>query len=491
MALDSFMQGAQSGLSNTLRMFGLVGQMRNQKRVEEYREGLQEAVNAGDLQAGRDLAMGMGDAQTAQLFDDAYEEGAARDFDRLARMNPDAAKEADPSRWAMWHQAEETRRLGMEQAEATLAGTKQGTDFAAEDQGWRREDRLSAKETQQLTEASRGFLARIDNNAENVGGALPYISRLAKQNPKLFQKAFALGDHRIPQSFEMVDTPDGPRITMRVFNEQTGTVGPVTEGQSAGPGDNVISLDPESFVRMVRQHANLAPPKPIKGRFEVKEVNGRTVRVDTVSGEVTDMGGADGGGNRTDALKFLSDHVDDMFRNPSMMESMGPHHMRKRESVRNLSPLLLDLGYDQNQAWDVLGRVGAELRSQSDLAKAFMEAESTEQEYEILSQMLEKVGVSVRTPTVQAEGGIPDVSAVAGAQAAEPEQEVPDAMVPEDVYVPEPSSPLPDAAPPGPRGRGEIRAAQRRRKAAEGYEPVPAIPDVKPRKRGRQRGGGR
>ena len=443
MALDRFMDGLHSGLSNTMRMVGAVRSLRAQKKQEAYQEGLQRAVASGDLMGGRDLALGMGDAATAREFEATYMRDMDRKFDQLARENPDFAATVDPSRWAKWKAHEDARQLNMDQGLAALTATQQGTDIQSDLHDWRKEDRATAKDTEKINNAARGFLSLIDNNPENVADGIPYLSRLAEQNPQLFQKAFALDTHRIPRGFEMVDTPDGPRITMRVFNEQTQSEGPVTEGQSAAGADTVISLDPAAFVRMIRQHTGVKPTKPEKGRFGIEEVGGKLVLLDSATGKTVDMGTApdddDQDWVRGEAKALMGTG---MFADMNDMDkSINNALMTIGGTVARMD------GMGEVDGRQAMRRAHALLTGDGELAAEYQGARTFRERNAVLVRVMQESGVPI---DVAAEGGATEAAgpedgldAVAGPQAApEATREPPgDSYADEYVEVPNQGNP--------------------------------------------------
>ena len=427
---DSFMRS----FSNVTRMRVLQNELKSQERMKEYRSALKKSVMQGDLKAGYDLAMGAGDAQTAGMFRTAHELKVAREFDRLARTDPQAAQQSDPTRWAQWKAGEDKHAATMAMSRAQLAQTQQSTEasrvqtlIAQENQAWRRGQVLTARERDRIARGAGEVLSIWRGGPENWQANLPAVNRYLKQNTGIFQKLFSLPKDRIPDS--IVATNQGPNgdpvMSVLIRNERTGTTGPMTVQGGKGKGESVITDDPRRLIQRLRYYAGIKPSEPKVGRYKTEEIGGTKGVLDTATGEYVPMAKAQkqpgkpfsiGGGRvavfdkngtavvlekpREDQMADLNKHLDSMFKNPPMMATIDTKRETRKEAVRAAGNAVLGLGYSVADAKTVMARVLRELRSDSDPAKKLVAAKTVQDQNLALFEIMRQVGVNI--PTVKA-----------------------------------------------------------------------------------------
>ena len=116
------------------------------------------------------------------------------------------------------------------------------------------------------------FLSTWDGTPEGLARQLPNLRRRVEQNPDFFSGMHYLGEGRTPLGYEMVKTPDGEKLAMRVSNASTGTEGPMTRNASADPNDDVIYTTPADLRRMVASYGGIADPA-LEARAPMRDGN--------------------------------------------------------------------------------------------------------------------------------------------------------------------------------------------------------------------------
>ncbi|WP_419917441.1 hypothetical protein [Candidatus Poriferisocius sp.] len=456
MAADwgAFTEGLMGGMSNTLTMWRLKQQIDAQKKMEQYKEGLKQAVDAGDLAAAQELAMGFGDMQTANALQQENERRTAQSFDRMARENPMLAEEADPGRFVTWKRHEEAANLTLEQAQAQLARTQQATAheaerhplamaqgqaglaatqmntrIAGEQHAMNVEDRLTGKEQAALSRSAREVIAATGGDMANLGQAIPAMNRSIEENRPLYQKLYGLEKHRIPVGVELVDGPNGPELAVKIYNKKTDSVGPMTAKGTPDGDDEVVSDNAEVVFRMLEHYAGMGggPEKMEKGRFKVQVVGDSIIRLDTATGDVTELGNAPMEPVESD---FISGFAQDLMGG-GMFADLSDPDKETLTALNKVGNEALSMGFDEAQIRTAMTHARDLLTGDGELAKKHRDAKSWRERNEVLVEVMKEIGFPFEEAKPE-ETGITADGKPAERQAPEAPPERP-----KDEFVPE------------------------------------------------------
>lgn len=437
MTIGDFASGFFGSYSNVQKMRGLQMQMKAQERMQKYREDVNTAMMRGDVKGALDLSMAFGDAPAAKMFKAAHDDKTARDFDRLARTDPEKARTDDPTRWAQWKAGEQARTTQLKQGQATLAHTRAlasaseaSRKIALETHKARMDANLTAREDKKLSQISG--LARAGwignpNNPADIEKNLPALNRQVKQNPELFRKLHATGKDRVPQRYMMVNTPNGPRLTLEVFNKRTNSKGPATDRQGKAKDENVITVDARTLYQRLGYFASGG--KTTKGDWttiDVQGPDGKTYRMpfNKHSGQadksraalapktlpslkVVDVGGGEKAImdpsrpnkpmtrielSRKQVADGLSKYIKDSFKISDFQSDFSPKDKKTNMvALRFATDLSVRTNYGLGKSKQLVGRLIQELQSDSPEATAFHTAKSVQDQNAALTAIYRRI----------------------------------------------------------------------------------------------------
>ncbi|MYJ70448.1 MAG: hypothetical protein F4092_01485 [Rhodospirillaceae bacterium] len=240
MALDALVSGFWTGYSNAAKMRALQMDIKARERLAAYRKDMGVAMQTGNFQGARNLAMSMGDVQTAKMADGMFQRRKAQDFGRLALDNPDEARRQDPVMFEAWKSGRDTTAVKMARERAALAAQQAQTRIALETHEMQKRAGMTAAETSRLSSMAKMILSGTDS--KDLRTMVPSLNRNVAANSGLIKRLYAIKGDRVPIGVEAVNGPDGPMVTFKIRNDRTQSIGPATDRQGSASDENVLAV---------------------------------------------------------------------------------------------------------------------------------------------------------------------------------------------------------------------------------------------------------
>ena len=291
--LSGFVQGlANSPLGN------LSGLMMQKENLQRHRKKAQQEdddraykqetlglvkpfIDQGDWDSASKLAVSRGDNDLATTFQSKINLGEKkRQFDENQEF-ASAKFDESKTQWDESLQLSQNQDVRSQQAHnLTTAGTERNLNIKSKhDFG------------SELLNVTGGNFQELASNPNS----LAHVNRIIEKNTEMMQEWLDLPDGRVPIGLSIV-TPEGgdePLVTLDIYNKSSKSVGPATKNASNDPNDQVVTMRLSRFQGMMEKWAGVSR-EPKEGKYSLKELeNGRTVKINELTGEVVDLSKSD------------------------------------------------------------------------------------------------------------------------------------------------------------------------------------------------------
>ena len=169
----------------------------------------------------------------------------------------------------------------------------------------------------------------------------PFVDDLFRNESEMMNKELRLGKDRVIIGADVVTDPSGRQfVAPKILNKKTGTVGPMTEGASSDPSDNVLRMPIEQFDQMMKGMGQ-APLEAKDGKWKAVEIDGVTQLVDENTGNTKQLNPNAEGRQRINRAQNV---IEKLYKQGS--DVFNPEVQEAKERVSAISSLMYSKGFD-------------------------------------------------------------------------------------------------------------------------------------------------
>ena len=429
--LSGFAQGlANSPLGNLPSLMMAKDQMKARKedkaaraaeaeQMEMNNQQLQELVAGGDLKGASEFALTTGNYEAfeglqalSKRNQDETQWNAEQDFKQdeldwkqdkfdkehgLAVDTQDAEQglnqdklDFEQNKFGQEHALNQATQEGAQDVAVWKAGQgQQELDFKIEESKSKDDSMRKKENTKNLAQKIKDVMGATRHGDQQQRSG-EWLSRVFQKNSKIAEEMFDLESHRKIIGADIANSPNGPMVSLQIYNTKTGTAGPATENGTADSGDNVMTLPLDAFMRVVDTYAGASgtgKEKPTDD-YSVSKIgegygvlNKKTGKVEHI--EKTKQA------QHEHTMKRVGETIDQITKQPGTLAGLSDHIPKLRANAGLIATHAAQAGMDPSSA--VYAVMSILQNSNLDVVKKFEKAKTLSEHASALEEILMRI----------------------------------------------------------------------------------------------------